>query len=473
LFGYTPEQVGPDITWWYEAIHPDDRERVKSNINAAVERGAESWSAEYRCRRADGSYASVFDRGYVLHDGDGRPTRMIGAMMDITQRLELEEELRQAQKMEAVGRLAGGVAHDFNNLLTIITGRTHLVLGRLKGDDPVRRSVEVIQKTADRAAALTRQLLAFSRKQVLQRKVLDLNTMVADVSTMLRRLIGEDVDLLLTPGPGAGRVNADPAQLEQALMNLAVNARDAMPGGGTLGLETDQVRLGAAPPDRPDTLPPGPYAVLRVMDTGTGMDAATQARIFEPFFTTKEPGKGTGLGLSMVHGIVRQHGGAIHVRSVVGGGTTFEIFLPQVETAADTGGADDTAAPLPATGQETILLVEDESDVRALAREVLERQGYTVLEANDGAQAVAVYEKEGARIDLILTDVVMPRMSGREMVDRVRATRPDMRVLYMSGYTGDAIVRHGVLDASMLLLGKPFTPVALIAKVREVLDRPR
>jgi PAS domain S-box-containing protein len=473
LFGYPPEQIGPDITWWYETIHPDDRERVKSDINAAVERGAESWSAEYRYRRADGSYAHVFDRGYVLHDGDGRPTRMIGAMMDITQRLQLEEELRQSQKMEAVGRLAGGVAHDFNNLLTIITGRTHLVLGRLKADDPVRRSVEVIQKTADRAAGLTRQLLAFSRKQVLQRKVLDLNTMVADVSTMLRRLIGEDVDLLLTLGPHAGRVNADRAQLEQALMNLAVNARDAMPEGGTLGLETDHVQLGAVPPDRPDALPPGPYVVLRVMDTGTGMDAATQARIFEPFFTTKELGKGTGLGLSMVHGIVRQHGGAIHVRSVEGGGTTFEIYLPQVETAAETGGADDSGAPQPATGQETILLVEDEDDVRALAREVLERQGYTVVEASDGAQAVTVYEKEGARIDLILTDVVMPRMSGREMVDRVRATRPDMRVLYMSGYTGDAIVRHGVLDASMLLLGKPFTPLALIAKVREVLDRPK
>ena len=470
LFGYPPEQVGPDITWWYETIHPDDRERVKSDINAAVERGAESWSAEYRYRRANGSYAHVFDRGYVLHDGDGRPTRMIGAIMDITHRFELEEELRQAQKMEAVGRLAGGVAHDFNNLLTIITGRTHLVLGKLKADDPVRRSVEVIQKTADRAAGLTRQLLAFSRKQVLQRSVLDLNAMVADVSTMLRRLIGEDVDLLVTPGPRAGRVNADRAQLEQALMNLAVNARDAMPGGGTLGLETDHVRLEAAPPDRPDALPPGPYAVLRVMDTGTGMDAATQARIFEPFFTTKEAGKGTGLGLSMVHGIVRQHGGAIHVRSVMGGGTTFEIYLPQVETAADTGAVDDAGTPPPATGQETILLVEDESDVRALAREVLERQGYTVLEASDGVQAVAVFEKEGKRIDLILTDVVMPRMSGREMVDRVRATRPDLRVLYMSGYTGDAIVRHGVLDASLLLLGKPFTPVALIAKVREVLD---
>jgi PAS domain S-box-containing protein len=471
LFGYTPEQVGPDVAWWYETIHPDDRDRVKSDINAAVERGAESWSAEYRYRRADGTYANVYDRGYVLHDGDGRPTRMIGAMMDITHRFELEEELRQAQKMEAVGRLAGGVAHDFNNLLTIITGRAHLVIGKLKADDPMRRSIEVIQKTADRAAALTRQLLAFSRKQVLQRKVLDLNAMVADVSTMLRRLIGEDVDLLLTLGPSAGRVNADPAQLEQALMNLAVNARDAMPRGGTLGLETDHVRLGAVPPDRPDALPPGPYAVLRVMDTGTGMDAATQARIFEPFFTTKEPGKGTGLGLSMVHGIVRQHGGAIHVRSVVGGGTTFEIYLPQVETAADTGSADEPGAPPPATGQETILLVEDESDVRALAREVLERQGYTVLEASDGAQAVQVYEKEGKRIDLILTDVVMPRMSGREMVDRVRATRPDMRVLYMSGYTGDAIVRHGVLDASLFLLGKPFTPGALIAKVREVLDR--
>jgi PAS domain S-box-containing protein len=471
LFGYTPEQVGPDVAWWYETIHPDDRERIKSDIHAAVERGAESWSAEYRYRRADGSYAHVFDRGYVLHDGDGRPTRMIGAMMDITERRDLEEELRQSQKMEAVGRLAGGVAHDFNNLLTIITGRSHLLLGKLKGDDPARRSVEVIQKTADRAAALTRQLLAFSRKQVLQRKVLDLNATVADVSTMLRRLIGEDVDLLVTPGAGAGRVNADRAQLEQALMNLAVNARDAMPRGGTLGLETDHVRLGAAPPDRPEALPPGPYAVLRVMDTGTGMDAATQARIFEPFFTTKEPGKGTGLGLSMVHGIVRQHGGAIHVRSVVGGGTTFEIYLPQVEAAAETGGADEPGAPPPATGKETILLVEDEADVRALAREVLERQGYTVLEASDGLNAVGVYEQEGARVDLILTDVVMPRMSGREMVDRVRATRPDMRVLYMSGYTGDAIVRHGVVDAGLLLLGKPFTPVALIAKVREVLDR--
>jgi len=473
LFGYTPEQVGPDVAWWYETIHPDDRERVKSDINAAVERGAESWSAEYRYRRADGSYAHVFDRGYVLHDGDGRPTRMIGAMMDITQRRDLEEELRQSQKMEAVGRLAGGVAHDFNNLLTIITGRSHLLLGKLKADEPARRSVEVIQKTADRAAALTRQLLAFSRKQVLQRKVLDLNTTVGDVSTMLRRLIGEDVDLLLTLGPGAGRVNADRAQLEQALMNLAVNARDAMPRGGTLGLETDHVRLGAAPPDRPDALPPGPYAVLRVMDTGMGMDAATQARIFEPFFTTKEPGKGTGLGLSMVHGTVRQHGGAIHVRSVVGGGTTFEIYLPQVEAAAETGGADETGVAQPATGHETILLVEDEDDVRALAREVLERQGYTVVEASDGAQALQVYEKERERIDLILTDVVMPRMSGREMVDRVRASRPDMRVLYMSGYTADAIVRHGVLDQSMLLLGKPFTPVALIAKIREVLDRAR
>jgi PAS domain S-box-containing protein len=472
LFGYTPEQVGPDVAWWYESIHPDDRERVKSDIHAAIQRGAESWSAEYRYRRADGSYAHVFDRGYVLHDGDGRPTRMIGAMMDITQRRQLEDELRQAQKMEAVGRLAGGVAHDFNNLLTIITGRSHLVLGRLKADDPVRRSVEVIQKTADRAAALTSQLLAFSRKQVLQRKVLDLNATVAEVSTMLERLIGEDVDLLLTLGPGAGQVNADRAQLDQALMNLAVNARDAMPEGGTLGLETDHVRLEAAPPDRPDALPPGLYAVIRVMDTGTGMDAATQARIFEPFFTTKEPGKGTGLGLSMVHGIVRQHGGAIHVRSVVGGGTTFEIYLPQVETPAETVGADEAGAP-PATGHETILLVEDEDDVRALAREVLERQGYTVLEASDGAQAIQVYEKERERIDLILTDVVMPHMSGREMVDRVWANRPDMRVLYMSGYTGDAIVRHGVLDASALLLGKPFTPVALIAKVREVLDRPR
>jgi len=472
IFGYTPEQVAPDASWWYENIHPEDRDRVVTDVHAAIDRGAESWSAEYRYRKADGSYADVFDRGYVLHDGEGKPIRMIGAMMDVTQRKQLESELRQAQKMEAVGRLAGGVAHDFNNLLTIIIGRSALLMGRLKADDASRKSVELIQKTAARAASLTGQLLAFSRKQVLQRKVLDLNAAVGEMSDMLRRLIGEDIDLLLTLGPTAGRVNADPGQLEQALLNLAVNARDAMPHGGTLGVETDRVVLGPAPPDRPEALPPGPYAVLRVMDTGVGMDAATQTHIFEPFFTTKGPGKGTGLGLSMVHGVVRQHGGAIQVRSVVGGGTTFEIYLPQVGAAAPAPTADD-AGPRPATGQETILLVEDEEDVRALAREVLERQGHSVLEAGDGAQALQRYEAEGERIDLILTDVVMPRMSGRELVDRVRALRPAMPVLYMSGYTEDAIVRHGVRDSSVLLLGKPFTPADLISKVREVLDKPR
>jgi PAS domain S-box-containing protein len=472
LFGYREDQVGPDITWWYELLHPEERERVIADIRAAVDRGDESWSAEYRCRRADGTYAQVFDRGYVLRDAEGRGTRMIGGMMDVTQRKQLEDELRQAQKMEAVGRLAGGVAHDFNNLLTIITGRSAILLGRLKADDPLRRSVEQIQKTADRAAGLTRQLLAFSRKQVLQRKVLDLNGMVEEVSAMLRRLIGEDVELLLTLGPRAGHVNADPGQLEQALMNLAVNARDAMPRGGTLGVETDCVQVAAAPPDRPEALPPGPYAVLRVIDTGVGMDAATQARIFEPFFTTKEPGKGTGLGLSMVHGVVRQHGGAIQVKSVVGGGTTFEIFLPQVKPAAEPVRVDE-APGRETRGLETILLVEDEDEVRALAREVLERHGYTVLEASDGLEGLRRCEGGAAGIDMILTDVVMPRMSGRELVDRVRAIRPDMRVLYMSGYTADAILRHGVEEASTVLLGKPFAPAALLAKIREVLDRGR
>jgi PAS domain S-box-containing protein len=473
LFGYTEEQIGPDITWWYELVHPEDRERVVTDIHAAIERGDESWSAEYRCRRADGSYAQVYDRGYVLRDADGRGTRMIGAMMDVTQRKQLEDELRQAQKMEAVGRLAGGVAHDFNNLLTVITGRSAILLGRLKADDPLRRNVEQIQKTADRAAGLTRQLLAFSRKQVLQRKDLDLNDMVEEVSAMLRRLIGEDVELLLTLGPRTGHVNADPGQLEQVLMNLAVNSRDAMPRGGTLGVETDCVQVEAAPPDRPEALPPGPYALLRVMDTGVGMDAATQARIFEPFFTTKEPGKGTGLGLSMVHGVVRQHGGAIQVRSVMGGGTTFEIYLPQVTSPVEPARIEEATAGRETPGRETILLAEDEDDVRALTREVLERQGYRVLEASDGLQALQRYEAEGDQIDLVLSDVVMPRMSGRELVDRVRAIRPDMRVLYISGYTEDAIVRHGVRDASTVLLGKPFAPADLLAKIREVLDRAR
>ena len=471
LFGYAPAQVGPDHAWWQQRVHPEDLERVKAGVTEAVGGGAESWSAEYRYRRADGSYAEVLDRGYVLRDPDGRATRMIGAMMDVTQRKQLENELRQAQKMEAVGQLAGGVAHDFNNLLTIITGRSHLLLGRLQGDNAARHSVELIQKTADRAAALTRQLLAFSRKQVLQRRILDLNTLVEDTSAMLRRLIGEDVDLQLILRPAAGRVNADPGQLEQVLLNLAVNARDAMPRGGVLGIETDCARIEAAPPGRPEALPPGQYAMLRVMDTGVGMDPATQARIFEPFFTTKEPGKGTGLGLSMVHGVVRQHGGAIQLRSVLDGGTTFEIYLPQVETPAEADALDDTASR-EVMGRETILLVEDEDDVRLLAREVLERQGYRVIEAADGAHALGVCEAAPGRVDLILTDVVMPRMSGRELVDRVRASRPDMRVLYMSGYTEDAIVRHGVRDASTSLLGKPFAPADLVRKTREVLDRP-
>ncbi|HSE06782.1 MAG TPA: response regulator, partial [Methylomirabilota bacterium] len=396
-------------------------------------------------------------------------SHIVGVVLDLSERKRLEMQLRHTQKMEAMGRLAGGVAHDFNNLLTVITGRSVLLLSRLTADDPLRRSVEQIQKTADRAAALTRQLLAFSRKQVLQRKNLDLNTTVEEISAMLRRLIGEDIDLLLTLGPDAGRVNADPGQLEQVLMNLAVNARDAMPSGGTLGVETARVQL-PPPLDRPDALPAGPYAVLRVMDTGVGMDTATLARIFEPFFTTKEPGKGTGLGLSMVHGVVRQHGGEIRVRSVVGAGTTFEIYLPQIEASPEASGTGE-ATVRPATGSETVLLAEDEEEVRALAREVLERQGYTVLEAADGAQALQVFEKESARIDLILTDVVMPRMSGRELVDRVRARKPSMPVLYMSGYTEDAILRHGVRDASMLLLGKPFTPSDLVRKIREVLDR--
>jgi PAS domain S-box-containing protein len=471
LFGYTPDQIAPDVSWWHERIHAEDRERVVRDIRAAVDRGTESWSAEYRYLRADGSYARVLDRGYVLRDGEGRATRMIGAMMDITQRKQLEDELRQAQKMEAVGLLAGGVAHDFNNLLTVVTGRTHLLLAKLQADDPARRSVELIQKTADRAAALTRQLLAFSRKQVLQRKVLDLNATVAEVSAILRRLIGEDVELLLTLGPRAGCVNADRGQLEQVLLNLAVNARDAMPQGGTLSLETDQVRLETPPAGRPDALPPGPYSVLRVIDTGTGMDEATQARIFEPFFTTKERGKGTGLGLSTVHGVVRQHGGSVTVRSAVGAGTTFEIYLPQVQVEPE--GVDGAESARPAAGHETLLLVEDEDDVRELAREVLERQGYTVVEASDGAEALSLFEREGSRIDFILTDVVMPRMSGRELVDRVRASRPSIPVLYMSGYTEDAIVRHGVRDASVLMLSKPFGPADLVSKVREVLDKSR
>jgi two-component system cell cycle sensor histidine kinase/response regulator CckA len=405
----------------------------------------------------------------------GRPAELVLAN-DITERKRAahalqhtEEQLRQAQKMEAVGKLAGGVAHDFNNLLTAITGHSEMCLKQLTPHDSLYRHVDQIKKAGDRAAALTRQLLAFSRKQILQPAVIDLNHVVVELSKMLQRLIGEDVDLLMGLEADLGRIRADPNQLEQVLMNLCVNARDAMPRGGKLTIETSNVELGEEFANRHIAMSTGNYVMLAVSDTGCGMDLQTQDRIFEPFFTTKEVGKGTGLGLATVYGIVKQSGGNVWVYSEVGQGTTFKLYFPRVTEGVE--------KPKPVTedwgllaGSETILLVEDEEVVREMALEILQECGYRVLPAKDGPEALELALQLDGEIHLMLTDVVMPRMSGRELSNELIKRRPDIRVLYMSGYTDDAIVQHGVLEAGTAFIGKPFSMEALTRKVRETLD---
>jgi signal transduction histidine kinase len=386
----------------------------------------------------------------------------------MAQQRRLEEQLIQSQKMEGIGRLAGGVAHDFNNLLTAILGYAELMESQLE-DEGLRSELREIRLAGERAAALTRQLLAFSRRQVLQPRTLDLNIVVSDVEKMLARLIGEDVTLVTRLEPALGSVKADPGQIEQVIMNLAVNARDAMPEGGTLTFETANAMLDADFVAVHSGALPGAYVVLTVTDTGTGMTDEVRGHAFEPFFTTKEKGKGTGLGLATAYGIVKQSGGHITVDSEAGRGTTFRIYLPRVEgTAADSERT--TSSSLLPTGTETILLVEDEAGVRRLSSTVLETQGYIVLEAASGDIALQVARSETGPIHLIVTDVVMPGMNGRELWERLKVLRPDSRVLFMSGYTDDAIARHGVLEPGIAFLQKPFTPFSLAQKVREVLD---
>jgi PAS domain S-box-containing protein len=398
----------------------------------------------------------------------GRRARLVLAR-DVTAQRHLENQLRQSQKMEAVGQLAGGIAHDFNNLLTAILGSTQLLLQATPAGDVRREDVEEIRNAGLRAAELTRQLLAFSRRQVLAPKVLELNAVVANMDKMLRRLIGEDVELATALHAEAGAVNADPGQLEQVLLNLVVNARDAMPGGGRVLIATTRVLLRDELVERRHRLPPGDYVCLAVTDSGLGMDESTQAHLFEPFFTTKEVGKGTGLGLATVYGIVKQSGGYIWVYSEPGRGTTVKVYLPRVPGAAE--------PPLPGPeppalrgGHETVLLVEDAAPVRTLARRSLEARGYTVLDAADGPSAIELAARHAGAIAVLVTDVVMPGMSGRELAERLAPTRPQMKVLYTSGYTDDAMVRQGVLNAGVAFLQKPFVPDSLARKVREVLD---
>jgi signal transduction histidine kinase/sensor domain CHASE-containing protein/ActR/RegA family two-component response regulator len=403
----------------------------------------------------------VVENGFLL--------RAWGSQREITERKLLEQQLLQSQRMEAVGRLAGGIAHDFNNLLTAIIGYSDLMLMDSNGNQAARSSAEEIKKAGQRAAGLTRQLLAFSRKQVLQPKVIELNAVVEDMDKMLRRLIGEDLELITVLEESRGRVKADPGQIEQVIMNLAVNARDAMPRGGKLTIETADIELDDLYIRQHMEVEPGPYVLLAVSDTGHGMDKETQSHIFEPFFTTKEPGQGTGLGLATVYGIIRQSGGNIWVYSEPGQGTTFKVYLPRVEDEADICEAQACRKEL-CQGSETILLVEDEVSVRRLASEILQMNGYRVFEAGRGSEAIEICEREHGPINMMVTDVVMPRMSGPQLADHLAEVRPDMKVLYMSGYTDGSIINHGVLASGTAFLQKPFTPASLLNKVREILN---
>jgi two-component system, cell cycle sensor histidine kinase and response regulator CckA len=422
---------------------------------------------EVKWRRKDGVSITVRISGRAVSSAD-EPADVLEAIAeDVTDRRALEDQFRQAQKMEAVGRLAGGVAHDFNNLLMVISGYAEVILAKLEVNHPLRDKASAIQQASDRATTLTRQLLAFSRKQLLELKVVDVNSIVADMERLLRPLIGENVELVAKFAPDAGYIRADAGQLEQVLMNLVVNAKDAMPGGGKLTIQTQNLVLDESARRGQTFIRPGNYVMLSVSDTGMGMDKETQSRIFEPFFTTKEKGKGTGLGLSTVYGIVKQSGGYVMVQSEEGRGTTFHIYLPRVE-----GTAEKHAPPVASAaggGTETILLVEDEESVRQLVRDTLESRGYKVLEAENGEEGLATAEAHESKIDLVITDVIMPGLGGREMAQRLAKTHPDTKVLYLSGYTEDAIVSDGTMEGGTAFLQKPFTLQNLSKKVREVL----
>ena len=474
IYGLEPFSFGGTMSDFVEVIHPDDRAAVLAEIERAQEAHCDA-TIEYRTAPRNGVTRLISSKGRFFRDESGQVIGAVGIATDVTERRELEAQLTQAQKMEAIGQLAGGIAHDFNNLLTAILGYAELLAPALKDSRRQRDDLEQIRSAAVRATRLTSQLLAFSRRQIMQPAVIDLNALITDVAALLHRLIGEDIKLNLQLDPALGHTKADPGQIEQVIVNLAINARDAMPSGGTLTLQTMNVdvdeqffrRHGFA--NESDAMR---FVTLSVSDTGTGIDPAVKKRMFEPFFTTKPKGKGTGLGLATVYGIVKQSGGSIWAYSEPGQGATFKVYLPRTDQAV---ASDAAAAHAPAllNGTETILLVEDEESVRMLSRALLERRGYRVLVAADAEEAARIAASESGTIDLLVTDVVMPGESGPALYERLRPGRPQMRVLFLSGYTDDAIVKRGVLKPGTPFLQKPFTATGLAVKVRELLDEAR
>ena len=465
LFGYPIESIlGRPVASRFETVHPDDRDMLATHFEAYL-RDARPFDIEYRRRHGDGHWIWIRNRttGHFVRDG---VRYMEGLITDITEKKHLELSLRQAQKMEAIGQLTGGIAHDFNNLLASILANSHFLLEDLDEADPRRHDAEQIKVAADRAAALTRQLLAFSRRQVLTLEPVVLDEVMRGLERMLRRLIGEDIRFTVVSSPRLGVVRVDVGQIEQVVMNMVVNARDAMPGGGDLVIETRNVELVGA--QAANVGASGPFVAFSVSDTGTGMDSETRRHIFEPFFTTKEVGKGTGLGLSTCYGIVRQCGGHIAVQSEPGVGTTFTVYLPRVDAPARSPAAPKSAPA--AGGNETILLIEDEDRVREALGRILRPRGYRVLAARGADDALAMVEAEGDAIDLVLSDVVMPRTNGPELVDTIRARCPRVRVLFISGYTDHAALESAVRERGTRFLQKPFAPEALAGQVREILD---
>jgi two-component system, cell cycle sensor histidine kinase and response regulator CckA len=464
--GYEPDEVPNRYEEWESRLHPDDKQRVLTTLRAYLAGREAEYALEFRLRHRNGTYRWIYTRGVALRDASGRQTRMIGCHLDITERKQLEERYRQSQKMEAIGQLAGGIAHDFNNLLIVINGCAELIAEELEPSHRSRRDLDGIRAAARSAANLIRQLLAFSRRQILQPQILDLNAVLRRSQRLLGRVIGEHITLTMNLS-ARSRVSADPGQVEQVMMNLALNARDAMPEGGRLTIETADVELDDAYVAQHLGATAGKHVLVAVSDTGSGMDEATRAHLFEPFFTTKAPGKGTGLGLATVYGIVKQSRGSIWVNSELGKGSTFRICLPVAAAATEAPvAAPDTRAP---RGTETVLVVEDQADVRGLIEKTLSRFGYTVITATNGPEATARAQAYVGPIHVMLTDVILPGATGREIARQLAAARPQLRVLYMSGYTDDVIVQHGVLEPGLAFLQKPFTADTLARRIREVL----